>query len=190
MRLPIRRGEVLRRAALEPEDHHLTPAAILRFGGLGSSEIFHDEGFYAFRSIGYVDYIQNDDQTTPIQWFKDAPSLPWWTSLSFHDHPPLFFLIQNIFFKIFGNSLFAARLPSALAGVFSIYLVYLISSSIFGTSDVLKTRTPDVQELRSQYSGHRESRNRTSDFHIAGLLAAFLLSVNLIHIWISRSSLF
>ena len=165
-------------------------AAFLRFWGLGSAEFYHDEGFTAFRSIGYLDYIQNDDQTTPIQWFKDAPSLPWWTKLSFHDHPPLFFLIQNIFFKIFGNSLFAARLPSALAGVFSIYLVYLISSSIFGTSDVLKTRTPDVQELRSQYSGHRESRNRTSDFHIAGLLAAFLLSVNLIHIWISRSSLF
>ena len=46
--------------------------AILRFWGLGSAEIFHDEGLYAFRSIGYVDYIQNDDQTTPVQWFRDA----------------------------------------------------------------------------------------------------------------------
>ena len=35
--------------------------AVLRLWGLGSAELFHDEGFYAFRSIGYLDYIQNDD---------------------------------------------------------------------------------------------------------------------------------
>ena len=132
--------------------------AILRFWGLGSAEIFHDEGLYAFRSIGYVDYIQNDDQTTPIQWFKDLPSLPWWTSLSFHDHPPLFFLTQNIFFKVLGDSLFAARLPSALAGILAIWFVYLIGKRMF--------------------------KNKYFSF-----LAAFLLAVNHIHVWISRSSL-
>ena len=132
--------------------------AILRFWGLGSAEFFHDEGFYAFRSIGYLDYIQNDYQTTPIQWFKDLPALPWWTHLSFHDHPPLFFLIQNIFFKALGDSLFIARLPSALAGIAAIYLAYLLAEKIF--------------------------QNK-----ILSLLPAFLLSVNEIHIWISRSSL-
>lgn len=128
-----------------------------RFWGLGSAEIFHDEGFYAFRSIGYLDYIQNDDQTQPIQWFKDG-QLPYWTKFSFHDHPPLFFLAQNISFKVFGDSLFAARLPSALAGIFSIIILYLLIKKFF------------------------KSKN-------AGLLAALLLSVNHIHIWISRSSL-
>src|SRR3989338_6885137 len=76
-----------------------------RIWGLGFAEIFHDEGLYAFRSIGYIDYIQNNDQTTPIQWFKDLPQIPWWTKLSFHDHPPLFFLVQHLFFRVFGNSL-------------------------------------------------------------------------------------
>src|SRR3989344_2226941 len=116
--------------------------AVLRFWGLGSAEIFHDEGLYAFRSIGYFDYIQNDTQTTPVQWLAvrtsaelsrtPSPngSLPFWTSLSFHDHPPLFFLVQNIFFRIFGDSLFAARLPSVLAGLGSIYLVYLIGKKL------------------------------------------------------------
>ncbi|TSD02800.1 MAG: hypothetical protein Athens071426_383 [Parcubacteria group bacterium Athens0714_26] len=103
---------------------------VLRFWGLGSAEIFHDEGLYAFRSIGYVDYIQNSDQTQPVQWFKDAV-LPFWTHLSFHDHPPLFFIIQHIFFEVFGDSLFVARLPSALAGVFSIVLVFLIAKRVF-----------------------------------------------------------
>ena len=145
--------------------------ALLRFWGLGSAEIFHDEGLYAFRSIGYFDYIQNDAQTTPVQWFKGQPNLPWWTPLSFHDHPPLFFLIQHLFFNLFGDSLLVARLPSALAGIASIYLVYLI----FRRSDLVRrilTRS-DLQKLER---GH------------VGLLAALLLAVNHIHIWISRSS--
>ena len=146
--------------------------AILRFWGLGSAEFFHDEGFYAFRSIGYLDYIQNDYQTTPIQWFKDLPSLPWWTHFSFHDHPPLFFLIQNIFFKVLGDSLFIARLPSALAGIASIYLAYLLGKKSF-----------------QDYKSPTSSGSRTFMGEYAGLFAAFLLSINLIHIWISRSSL-
>ncbi len=105
-------------------------SAILRFWGLGSAEIFHDEGFYAFRSIGYLDYIQNDSQTTPIQWFANT-ALPWWTNLSFHDHPPLFFLVQHLFFALFGDSLFFARLPSALAGIASIVLIFLIGRRVF-----------------------------------------------------------
>ncbi len=141
----------------------LALGAILRFWGLGSAEFYHDEGFLAFRSIGYLDYIQNDAQTTPVQWpAVSSPngSLPLWTHLSFHDHPPLFFLIQYIFFNIFGASLFAARLPSALAGILSVYLVYLISKKYFGW------------------------KNRRMVF-----FAPLLLSVSSIHIWISRSSL-
>lgn len=141
----------------------LVLAAILRLWGLGSAEFFHDEGFKAFRSIGYLDYLQIDEQTTPVQWFKDAPSLPWWTSLSFHDHPPVFFLIQNLFFKIFGISLFAARLPSAIAGVFSVYLLYLISKKTFFATG---------------------GKNNWLVF-----LPSLLLATNLLHLWISRASL-
>lgn len=133
-------------------------AAVLRFWGLGTAEFYHDEGLKAFRSIGYLDYLQTEDQTTPAQWFKDRLVLPWWTKLSFHDHPPLFFLVQNLFLKVFGVSLFAARLPSVLSGLFSVYLLYSIAKKIFKKE-------------------------------IVGLFAALILAVNLIHVWISRSSL-
>ena len=132
--------------------------AVLRFWGLGAQEFYHDEGLYAFRSIGYLDYLQNDDQSTPIQWFAGSDSMPFWTSFSFHDAPPLFFIVQNIFFRIFGESLFTARLPSVISGLLSIYLLYLISKKIFKKE-------------------------------IAVFFAPLLLSVSLVHVWISRSSL-
>ena len=132
--------------------------AIFRLWGLGTAEIFHDEGFYAFRSIGYIDYLQNADQTTPMQWFYKG-GLPWWTKLSFHDHPPLFFVIQYIFTAILGDSLFAVRLPSVIAGLFAILLLYLITQKVFKNNQWVS------------------------------LLAAALLAVSHIHIWISRSSL-
>lgn len=135
----------------------LAASAIIRFWGLGSAELFHDEGLYAFRSIGYLDYLKNEDQTTPIQWFQNT-GLPTWTALSFHDHPPFFFLVQNIFFRVFGDSLFVARVPSALAGIFAAYCMYLLGKRFF----------------KNEY---------------AGIISAFLLSISLMHIWISRSSL-
>jgi len=99
--------------------------AVLRLWNLGSGELLFDEGLYAFRSIGYLDYLESPSQLTPIQLFLDAP-LPKWTYLSFHDHPPLFFLIQHWFFGLFEDSLFVARLPSALAGIISLFLFFLI----------------------------------------------------------------
>ncbi len=103
----------------------LVLGAALRLWGLGGAELFQDEGAYGFRSIGYLDFLQNDDQTTPIQWFRDG-RLPWWTRLSFHDHPPLFFLVNNVFATLFGDSRFVMRLPAALAGILSLYFIYLI----------------------------------------------------------------
>lgn len=104
--------------------------SILRFWNVASQDSLQDEGFYGFRSIGYLDFINNDAQTTPIQWFKDA-SLPFWTKLSFHDHPPLFFLIQHWFFSLFGDSIFISRLPSILFGLGSIFIIYLLGKKIF-----------------------------------------------------------
>ncbi|MBI4120479.1 MAG: glycosyltransferase family 39 protein [Parcubacteria group bacterium] len=100
-------------------------AAILRLWGLGSSELTFDEGLYAFRSIGYLDYLDSTSQTTPIQWLQNS-ALPAWLKLSFHDHPPLVFLVQHIFLKLFSDSLLVARLPSALGGIAAVFLLYLI----------------------------------------------------------------
>ncbi len=140
-------------------------AAVLRFWQLGSAELIFDEGLYGFRSIGYLDYLDSVAQPTPVQWLVDKMQLPFWTKLSFHDHPPLFFLVQYLFFNIFGDSLFVARLPSVLVGIAAILVVFLAVREIF-----LKFFP-----------------NGASDF--AGLVAAFLLTVNFTHIWISRLSM-
>lgn len=60
------------------------------------------------------------------------PDIPSWTKLSFHDHPPLVFWIQHIFIKIFGENNFGFRLPSALLGIASVYLLYLIGKQLYG----------------------------------------------------------
>ncbi len=107
----------------------LAVAFAIRFWGIGHTDILGDEAAQAFRSVGYLDYLGTNFQTQPVDWFKDG-DLPRWTLLSFHDDPPLFFLIQHIFFRIFGDSLLIARLPAVLAGTFSTWLIYLISRKI------------------------------------------------------------
>ncbi len=133
--------------------------AFLRFWDLGKSELLFDEGLYSFRSIGYLDYLDSATQTTPVQWLADKPALPLWEHLSFHDHPPLFFLIQHLFFAMFGDSLFVSRLPSAFFGIASIFLAFLIAKKLF---------------KKSKYTNE------------AGLISAFFLSINFSHLLASR----
>lgn len=97
-----------------------------RLWNLGNAELAFDEGLYNFRSIGYLDYLESAAQPTPVQWFGDS-TLPWWTKLSFHDHPPLFFLTQRAFFAVLSDTLFATRLPSALAGIAAILVIFFIA---------------------------------------------------------------
>ena len=103
-------------------------AAILLFTNLGKIDMEGDQAHYAFRSVGYMDYLGSETQTTPLQWFDE---IPWWSKLSFHDHPPLVFLLQHISMKVFGVSAFAARLPSALAGLLTIFFIYLIGQILY-----------------------------------------------------------
>ncbi len=104
--------------------------AALRLWNLGTAELTFDEGLYAFRSVGYLDYLENPAQPTPIQWFA-GKALPWWTRLSFHDHPPLVFLVQHAATLLLGDTLFAARLPSAFAGIALIILLFFITRRLF-----------------------------------------------------------
>lgn len=50
---------------------------------------------------------------------------------TFTDKPPGGFWIEAAFFKFFGISELTARLPSAISGLLSLYLVYLIGSKLF-----------------------------------------------------------
>lgn len=92
---------------------HLLP---ISFG-----DFYSDNAINAFRAYGWLDYFGTSGQTTPLQWFG---SVPGWAQLSFHDAPPLAFLIQHIFFSILGGGTGIARLSFVLAGILSIWLVY------------------------------------------------------------------
>ncbi|MEK7640439.1 MAG: glycosyltransferase family 39 protein [Patescibacteria group bacterium] len=129
----------------------LVVAALFRVVWLWQGDLTgSDEIFYGFRAIGMLDYDNAPKQSTPLEWFDpinrankiipypaDLPKeggIPWWTKLSFHDHPPLVFLAQNISMGIFGENKFGFRLPSAVAGVISVYLIYLIGRKLFPAS--------------------------------------------------------
>lgn len=104
-------------------------AAFLIFFRLGRQDMLGDDGHYALRAYGYFDYMASRQQTTPLQWFGERPG---WSYLSFHDHPPLYFFIQHIFFKLFGASAVVARLTSALAGLGSVLVIFLLGRRFGG----------------------------------------------------------
>ena len=107
----------------------LVLAIFLRFYQLSAADVISDEAMIAFRSVGYIDYLASPNQ--PTTWEQFSGIVPAWAHLSFHDHPPLTFAVQWLSFKIFGVNNFALRFPLALAGVASVYLVYLITRKLF-----------------------------------------------------------
>lgn len=107
-------------------------AGFLRLYGLNRGDAISDEVLLAFRAIEMVDFDEGDFQRTPLEWFDSSPGgVPWWTGLSFHDHPPLVFFTQHIFMKVFGENTVAFRLPSVIFGLGSVYLVYLLGALLF-----------------------------------------------------------
>lgn len=119
--------EIEKNKELNTKDEHwllvliLLVAAFFRLWQASAFNVGSDGALYAFRALGWFDYL-GGGQTTPIQWFGHIPG---WAYLSFHDAPVLGFLIERIFFSLFGDSAFVLRLPFALAGVGSAFLIYL-----------------------------------------------------------------
>jgi hypothetical protein len=125
----------------------LIGAAFMRLWALSEGDPMGDEVLYAFRAVGMLDFDEANEQTTPLEWFDPlvqssdrvpeayaiGTGIPQWTRLSFHDHPPLVFLIQHIFMRFFGESTFVFRLPSALFGIASVYLLFLIGRQLFSS---------------------------------------------------------
>lgn len=114
----------------------LIVAAVLRVYGLSRGDTITDEVLYAFRAVGPMDFDEGGDQTTPLEWFDergvgDRAGIPWWTKLSFHDHPPLVFWVQHFSMKIFGETNFGFRFPAALFGIGAVLLLYFIGRALY-----------------------------------------------------------
>lgn len=107
-------------------------AVLLRLWDLAGPDMLVDDALYAFRSIGYIDYVAAlNKQSTPATWFEEPQ---WWQSFSFHDAPPFVFIIERLFIKIGGDTVWATRLPFVLAGILSIFFTYLIGKRWGGSS--------------------------------------------------------
>lgn len=98
-------------------------ASLLRLWQVDSIEIRHDHAINSFRAVGWLDYLTGEGQTSPIIWFGE---IPWWGSLSFHDHPPLTFGIQYIFFSLFGDTDTVAILPFLISGIVTTFLLFFL----------------------------------------------------------------
>lgn len=110
----------------------LVISAVLRLAFLSRGDTVNDEVFMSFRGLGMIDFDEAAAQTTPLEWWDS--NAPWWINLSFHDHPILVPAVQNVFMRVFGENNFAFRLPSALLGTASVYLVYLIGVYLYSAN--------------------------------------------------------
>lgn len=110
----------------------LATAAVLFFR-VSYVDMVGDDAHYTVRSLGYVDMMFSDKQTTPLNWFD---TYPMWANLSFHDHPPLLFFIQHIFLRIH-ESIFFAKLPYILFTLGTLIVVYRWMDTMYGRKTAL-----------------------------------------------------
>ena len=107
----------------------LIVSTFLNLWGISRGDPINDEVLTGFRAIKLVDFDEAAQQTTPWEWMDGH--IPWWAHLSFHDHPPLVFWIEHFSISLFGENNFAMRLPSALLGITSVYLLYLLIRRLY-----------------------------------------------------------
>lgn len=97
-------------------------AAIIIFWRISHVDMLGDDAHYSARAVGLVDFMfaNPEYQSTPLQWYSQ---LPWWSHLSFHDHPILLFFISYFFLSV-NESIFFAKLPFALMTLASLVFMY------------------------------------------------------------------
>jgi 4-amino-4-deoxy-L-arabinose transferase-like glycosyltransferase len=77
--------------------------------------------------------------------------------------PPLYFWVEAIFFRIFGQSEFWARFPSALAGYATLFLIYSIGSRLYNR----KTGFMSMVVLATSFFFLKYSRRAMLDVPVA-----------------------
>ena len=68
------------------------------FWGVWDKDIIGDEASYAFRSVGYLDYLGTNSQTQPVEWYKGG-ELPFGPSCLFTTTRRLLLSFKMYFLK-------------------------------------------------------------------------------------------
>lgn len=115
-----------------------------------------------------------------LQTGKDEHSVVWpLVFRSFDDYKlPVYFYLVLPFVKLLGLTVTAVRLPSALLGIASVFLVYLIVKKLDLRSQLSVLSKTNKHDLTSNIRD-LSSKN-------AGLLSAFLLAISPWHLQFSR----
>jgi uncharacterized membrane protein len=106
-----------------------------------------------FRLINLSQSLWLDEAITAVT-LKNLDFLDILTRFSPGDfHPPLFYLIEKLWTNIFGYSELALRLPSVFFGLGTIYLVWLLTKSLFSRKTaVLASLLVSINPLLVYYS--------------------------------------
>lgn len=106
-----------------------------------------------FRLINLSQSLWLDEAITAVT-LKNLDFLDILTRFSPGDfHPPLFYLVEKLWTNIFGYSELALRLPSVFFGLGTIYLVWLLTKSLFSRKTaVLATLLVSINPLLVYYS--------------------------------------
>lgn len=72
----------------------------------------------------YASVSNNLAQGIGTMWFLKFSDLGFAGFATFHEHPPLIFWIQSIFFKLFGNGMFVERGYSFLTALIAAWLIH------------------------------------------------------------------
>jgi hypothetical protein len=114
----------------------------LRLYNLGGQGIWHDEMWTLMLAKGqrtyYIQKYQGTDMN--VEAFRDeiakppsvAPAAVIGEVFRYDAHPPLHYIVVNLFQSVFGSSAFAIRFPSALFGVLTIPFLFLLGKSLHG----------------------------------------------------------
>ena len=72
-------------------------------------------------------------------WFPEfSPSYSNSGSQSFHEHPPLVFGIQSLFFRLLGDSMYVERFYTFIAMCITVYLINVLWRSVFSGDEAMK----------------------------------------------------
>ncbi|MBE0638100.1 MAG: glycosyltransferase family 39 protein [Bacteroidales bacterium] len=83
----------------------------------------------------YSSVSHNLSQGIGTFWFPQYSKMNIAGLSSFHEHPPLLFGIQALFFKVLGSSIYVERFYTLLMIVFNILLIHMLWKEIFSKSD-------------------------------------------------------
>ncbi len=84
-------------------------AFVLRIVNLGAESLWYDEAFTA--------------------WIVKLPPSQAMSAIAGDVHPPLYYFVMQLFTGVFGYSEFALRLPSALFGTLSVFLLWKVGQA-------------------------------------------------------------